>query len=420
MIGIERIYNLKKLIFTAVIIVLIASGSFALTWQETLKISEANSNDINSAKKQLDVSQWSYLKAYSPFLPQVSANMSSSQSLDPSNTTKNYSYGLSATQTLFKGFSNYFNLQSAYVNYQLDDVGLKKAESDFFYGIRTAYLTLLTAQKNIDVQKAILAERKENARMIKLLYDSGTEDKGNYLQTQAQVKEAEFNLASASRDYSLAQFRFAQLAGLDVSSAESISAEVVSDATVENTSDIYGLLEVAPAYLSAKYQLDLADISKKATVGEFLPSISLSANYQRTGNNWPPDNSSKSLTLGASYSLFPGGANIADAVINFAQYDKASQDYEKSKKDSLYNIKSAYEGLKNAIDAYAVQKVYLNATSERAKISQAQYLNGLISYNDWNIIQGDYINYQRTVLSYWKAALVAEAAFYNSYGGWDK
>ena len=392
--------------------IFLSVGAAGMTWQEILKISEQNSADIKSAEKELQSSQWTYYKSYSNFLPQVSANMSTSQSLYPSNTTRSYSYGISATQYLFRGFSNYFNMQLAYLGYLYDSVGLENAKSSFFYNLRSAFIAMLTAQENIEVQKKILKSRRDNSRMITLLYDSGKEDKGNYLRTLAQLKDAEYSLSSASRDYSLAKFKLFQLAGVDVATVEESFT-----VKAENNLDLESLVISSPAFLMVKYQLEMSEINYKSTIGEFLPSISLSGNYLKSDTEWPPQNSNKSLKLSLSYPFFPGGSNIADAVVNASNYDKAKEDFAKTKRDLVYSIKNAHESLKDALESYTVQKIFLNAAMERSKISQAQYLNGLITYDEWDRIQTEYVSYQRSVLSARRSALLAQAALFNLYGG---
>jgi len=393
-------------------ILFLVGQSHAMTWKETFSIATDRSNDIKSAQKGLESTKWLYYKSYGNFLPQISANMSAGSSL---SNPQSFSYGLSASQSIFKGFSNYFSMQSSYINYMSDDANLKNTMANYYYSLRSAFLDLFSAQENIEVQRSILASRKKNSKMIKLLYDSGREDKGNYLRTDAQVDEAEYKVSSAERDLELARFRLSQLLEQKVTSVEGSA-----DVSIEKMIDLDALVKKTPSFLLAKYQLDLADVAQKATISEFLPSVSLSANYSNSDTAWPPNSSSKSISLNLSYALFPGGTNIADRFIYNFRLDKAKEDFAKSQKDISYNIKQAYEHLKDAIEAYSVQNKYLIAAAERAKIAQVQYVNGLTTYDEWDRIQTEYVNYQRSEISSNKAMLLAEANWYKTYGGWVK
>ena len=403
---------LRKFALVCYATVLLSGEILALTWPEAVARAALVSNDIKSAQKQLESSRWSYYKAYGSFLPQVSANMSGGTS---ASTPQSFAYGLSASLPLFKGLANYFNLQSANLNYQSDAAGLKAAEASAYYSLRSAFIDLLSAQENSKVQEKILASRRQNSKMVKLLYEGGTEDKGNYLKTQTQVFEAEYNLSAAKRTLELAGFRLAQLLEVEVTSVEGGAV-----GALENSADYKSLMLNTPAYQQAKFQLDLADLNQKATLSEFLPSISLSASYSRSDTIWPPANSSKSLSLSLSYPLFPGGTNIADRFIYGARLDQAREDFAKSEKDLLFDIRDAYISYKNALESNAVQQSYLQASLERAKIAQVKYLNGLISYNEWDQIQNEYVSYQKSIITSNKARWLAAANWHKSYGGWVK
>ena len=384
--------------------------SNALTWSNILSLAGENSNEIKSAQKQLEAYRWTYYKSYSGFLPQVSANLSVGESSSSLGNAYNDSYGLNVSQTLFRGLSNYYNLQSATVTVDFYNGNLQSVMANYFNQVRQAFIELYIAQKNLEVQKKIRSARYANVRMIKLLYDGGTEDKGSYLRTKAQLSSADYSVAAAGRQLELARLQLTQLLNTDVTSAE--GELKVSPATLP---DVDRLTKSSPAYLMAKDQLELADISQKATLSEFLPTVSLNGSYQKSGNSWPPTASGKSLTLNLSLPIFPGGSNFADRAISGFLLDKAREDFAKSEKDFYFSIKQAYEDLTNAIEAYAVQKIVLDASAERARIAQASYMNGLTSYNDWDLIQNDYINNQGSLINSLKNLLVAEAKFSMTY-----
>ena len=387
----------------------------ALTWQAAMSLAAINSNDIKSAQKQLEAYRWSYFRTYSSFLPQLSANLSVGESTGASGNSYSDSYGLSVRQSLFSGMTNYYNARSAAVSLDINAASLQSTMADYYSQVRAGFVDLFIAQNNLTVQRKIRQSREANLRMIQLLYDGGTEDKGNYLRTRSQLASADYNIAAAMRQLELAQLKLSQLIGANVSSAEGeLAVASVSLPDYDN------LMKSAPANIIAKSQLELAEISRKASLSGFLPTVSLNGSYQNSGNSWPPTNSSKSLSLNVSLPIFPGGSNFADRVIAGFQLDKAREDFAKSQKDLYFSIRQAYNDLKDAIEAYHVQKTALAASAERARIAQASYMNGLISYNDWDLIQNDYINNQSSLLNYQRNMLVAEANWYKSYGGWVK
>jgi outer membrane protein len=406
--------SIKRALAVCCLIAAIVLPASSLTWPEALAQASQKSNEIKSARRLLDAYQWSYYRSYSSVLPQISANAGAGNSTGASGTSNSYSYGLSASQALFKGFSNYYAIQSASLNYDYYRANLQNAEADAYYQLRQAFVDLLIAQQNLTVRQKIKQVRENNARMIKLFYDSGKEDKGNYLRTQAQLADADYNIVSANRQLELARLKLSQLIDGAVSSAE---GELVAAALLP---DLDALLKNSPAYVMNSDQLKLAEIGQQSTLSEFLPSVSLNGSYQKSGGSWPPEAASKSLSLNVSLPIFPGGSNFADRAINGLQLEKAREDFAKNQKDLYFSLKQAYEDLKDSIDNYAVQKQYLNASAEQAKITQVKYLNGLTTYYEWDQLQNTYINNQIGLLNANRNALYAEANWHKSYGGYIK
>lgn len=403
----------KKFLFTILMFLFFTGEAFALTWNEALSLAQENNNELKSAKKQLESYTWTYKKAYTAFLPQLSASASMSQT--GTSEAKSYAYGLSATQYLFKGLDNIYNLQSAYAEVEYYQASLQSVTATVLYDVRSAFVDLFVSQKNIELLDNILKQRNGNTRLIKLRYESGREDKGNLMRTQADEAQAGYDLSSARRDLKLARLKLSQMLQKEI-------GEVKEEMAVQDLSrpDFEQLAAASPSYLMAKYQLETAEIAQKATLSGFLPSVYLSGSYSKRGSAWPPDSESSSLSLNVSYSFFPGGSNFTDRAIYNAKLDKAREDFENSIKDVRYSLEEAYEDLNDAVEALKIGKIYLEATQERAAIAQAKYLNGLIFYDDWDRIESEYISAQKKLLSYQKTAYLASALWHKSYGGYVK
>ncbi|OGC04914.1 hypothetical protein A2276_03040 [candidate division WOR-1 bacterium RIFOXYA12_FULL_43_27] len=400
-----------KIILLIVFLFLASCASFGATWQETLTLTDKNNEQIKSAVKQAESYEWSYRKSFSSFLPQLSA----SAGMTRSGTSDSYSYGLSATQSIFSGFENIFNMQAAYAQYCYQRESAQNTRATAYYNVRSAFVSTAIASENIKIQEAILKRRKENSRLIQLRFESGRENHGNLLRTQADVLQAEYDLTAAKRSLELARLNLSQLVGEEIK--EVAAPDKVMEPALPQTET---LLPVSPAYLMSKYQLESAEISQRATLSEFLPTLSLSGNYKKSGSSWPPASRSDSWSLNFSYSFFPGGSNFADRIIYGLKLDQAKEDFKKSEKDLRYNIEDAAVNYKNAAQALLVKAAYLKAAEERAKIARTKYVAGLMSYEDWDRIENELVSSEKDNLSQKSRALLAEAAWYKSYGGWIK
>ncbi|NQU17192.1 MAG: TolC family protein [Candidatus Saganbacteria bacterium] len=417
---------IKKLVFSALMIGIFCSSSFALTWIEALSLAEKNNNELISSKKQFESYEWSYKKSFSAFLPQLSANTSARENLY--TTGKTYSYGLSVTQSLFDGGDNIISLQKSYADLEYYKANLILTRARVLYDIRSAFVEVSNLQEKIDILKKILEMRRENTRLMALRYKSGREDKGNLMQTKSDQVQAEYDMSSTKRDLKLAKLKLNQLLCEDVSDPKDELSLVKTEArfdklTAPSSVEVQNferLAEAVPSYIMEKYQLEKAELNYKATLSGFLPSVSVSGSYGKSGSDWPPDTASKSWSLNLSYSFFNGGANIADRAIYSAKLDQAKEDYKNSVKDIRYDLEKAYEDFNDSIEAYKAAQISQAAAKERAMISKAKYLNGLTNYDDWDRIENSYVSSQKNLLNYKKSALLAEAAWHKSYGGYVK
>ena len=408
---------MKKPLFCLFAVFFICVSAHAVTWSEVAAMGEKNSHDLIAAQKQLEATEWSFRKSYSTFLPQLSlsANYSESNNSGSDATAKTYSDGISATENLFRGMADIYGVQSAYASLEYQKADFQSSKAAVFYGLRSAYVSLMIAQKNVELLQKILDQTKHNTKLIQLMYDSGREDLGSLMSTKADEASANFDFNSAKRNLDLAWLKLSQLLQQNISG----EVEEVIPGTAE-AADLQSLLKGDPDYIKAAKTLEIAELSQKATISEFLPSVSLNGNYSNTGSSWPPDTTNKSWSLNLSYSLFPGGSNIADWAISAANLDSAKENYAQSANDLLYGLKQTYQEYLNALDALDLSRISLAANTEREKITTAGYLNGLYTYDEWSRIEQSYFQAQKGELSAEGSALLAEATWHKSYGGWIK
>ncbi|MFH1825844.1 MAG: TolC family protein [bacterium] len=400
------------------IIVCLVTPVFSLTWSDVVEQAPKTNHDLKSAQKQLEAGEWGYKKALTDFLP----SLSGSAGLTESGTAgaKSYSYGLSVRQSLFQGMAEVYGIQSAYEDVVYEKASLKAAQASVYYSLRAAFVEVLNKQEQVKLFEGILKQRQENSRLIQLRYDSGKEDKGNLLTTKANQSSAEYDLSSAKRDLKLAKLKMSQLLEQEVDQVELPPSHSRESGNPEEI-NFDQLLEQTPAYIMAQSSLKSAELADQAAISGFLPSVSLSGSYSKRGNEWPPaDSSSRSWGLSVSVPIFPGGSNIADKIIYQLRLDKAREDFKQTKNDLRYELESAFESFQDALEALVVTKISLAATQERAKITQAKYLNGLVTYDEWDRIESTNISAQKSLLNSQKSAYLAEANWYKTYGGYLK
>ncbi|MDD5686899.1 MAG: TolC family protein [Elusimicrobia bacterium] len=400
--------------------ILILSSNFShsqqLTWQDVLAEAKTKNPDLIKAEKGIKKARLSYYSSFTNFLPQLSASAGAGQSKSSDNSeSKNYSYGLSGRLSLFSGFSDISQSQSSNIGLKIAELEYKRALSDMVFSLKQSFVNLLLAQETVVLTEAILKRRSENYELVKFKYDAGIEDKGSLLRVDADKLQAEYELARAKRALGTASTQMVRDIGRDEFEVISVTGTftVVVPKEVPASNE---LLIETPDYLIAEYNVEKSRYDLKSTMSELYPDVSLSGNISQSGNKWAPENRNESVSLGLSYSFFPGGRNIYDVKIAKTNVMVVEQTLRFTRQQIMSRLESVWNDFIDTFENVKVSEKYLEASQEQSEIASTKYINGLVSYQDWYVVENDYINAQKSLLSVRKNAVLSEASWKNILG----
>jgi outer membrane protein TolC len=389
----------------------------ALTWEQCVQEAKKNHPDLISAEAVVKQAQANQAIAISNILPQVSTELRQSTSKTGTERSDAYSYGVTAQQLLFDGLKTPYDIAAAARNVKSARYNYEVTSADIRLRLRTAFIELLKAQEFVTIAENIAQRRKQNADLVQLLYDGGREHRGSLLTAQANLAEAKFEVTQAQRAITVAQRQLSK----ELGRKEVKPIQVTGNFEVINVKrerpNFEALATSTPSLESLVAKTEAAKLSLKSAKAEFFPQVYANAQASRSDSYWPPDNDQWSVGVTLSYPLFEGGRRWAEvskarAVLNQTEAD------ERSNKDSIIlTLEDTWTTWQNAIDNVVVQKKFLQATEERAKIAQAQYSNGLISFDNWTIIEDDLVRTQKSFLDAQANAFLSEAQWIQSQGG---
>lgn len=387
-----------------------------LKWEDIVAIAEKNNPELIAARTSVESSRFSVRSALGDFLPQLSGNGSYSKSSTGKGATQNdYSLSLAAQQSLFSGFRSRANLNSAKARFAGTQAALALEESQVLNDLRSSFLNLLYAQENIRLLKSIRDRKEANKKLIELRYEAGRENRGAFLRANAQLSQSQFELDQAERALRLAQSNLARNLGQDPGSAHHIigSFEIKS----ENESPNFAVLSVqTPQYKRSQADVASAHSGLVQAKSDFYPSLSLSVSGRRSGNSFPLDNDSWSAGGTVSLPFFSGGSHYHGVRQAQSEITRTSYELESLRRQIMVSLEDAFVKFQDAAAQVEIQKQFLEASEERAKIARAQYNNGLISYQDWDLIENDLTNTEKQTLESLRRAGLAESAWNQSQG----
>ncbi|HET9869246.1 MAG TPA: TolC family protein, partial [bacterium] len=183
--------------------------------------------------------------------------------------------------------------------------------------------------------------------------------------------------------------------------------------------DFLKLTVLTPAHREALAQLGQADSQYVSARGVFLPTLSANASLSRDGWNFSGDDAAWSAGLQLSLPLFTGGRDLFDFKAAEESKQGARDRLEGSDLRTESGLESAYAAYQDAVESVAVRQVQVEAAQTQEEIAKAEYLNGLLIFQNWNQIESALTNQQKQQLSDQLNVKTAEASWELAEGKGD-
>lgn len=223
-------------------------------------------------------------------------------------TTSNWTYGLTLTQLLWD-FEYTSNLVlQADRRAQAAGANLFRVENDVALQVKERYYLLLARQRQLTVVELDLANRTEQLRMARALYQAGQRSPGDVVRAQTTVSTAVYALNQARRDVELARQELCLAMGVNPLTpveAEEVSEPPLGERTLAEFTDL--ALKRRPDVLAARHNVEASQAGVAAAERLNMPAI-----YTRAGLNYQGPSGALllqvvSLQLAIDFNVYDGG-----------------------------------------------------------------------------------------------------------------
>lgn len=399
---------------------LLLAEETGLSWSQCLKEATQNNPDLLSARKSLNAAENSHLASLGQFFPQISLNASAGRSgpggLDDALSNPVHSgsanLSLSASESLFSGFRDFASVDSSNAQLDIARAQLTQAKAQLSRDLKVAFYTLLYSQQQIELLQAIADRNKANQDLVEMNYKGGTDNKGSLLQAQATYQESLYEVDQAKRSLSLAQRQLALLLGRDPPGSIQVAGDFQVPSLQPVIPDFKQLTLLTPAYLQSLAQLHLSESSYVSARGTFFPTLSANASLYRQGDGLDDLNTPGwSAGLSLNFPLFTGGKDLFNFMSAEESKGAAQENLRSTLLKTSASLESAFSSYQNAVENTQVQSSFLSAAKTREEIAKAEYLNGLLSFQNWDQLETNLTSQQKSQLSSSLTAKTTEAAW---------
>ncbi len=420
----------------AIIFLMSGSGECAektLEWKECVEEAKRQNPDLAASLEKVNQARANKEITRSVVMPQITGNADRTTAQSPSGggttssmtsastakrkATTTYEYDVTGEQLLFDGFKTSFDLSSDERSIIASRYNYDVTSSNVRLRLRTAYANLLSSQEYFKVAEEIKARRIQSLELVRLRYEGGRENRGSLLTSEADLAQAIYDVEQAKRSIYLSQRQIIKELGQTKYFPFAVTGDLNVKESVREMPDFEKITETTPFLQQLVAQKEAARFGLSSAKAQFFPQIYVSGSLGNTNTRWPADKNAWSAGTSLTLPIFDGGNIIADVSKARAVLGQAQAD-ERSGRDSvIVTLSNTWTILQDAIDNLAVQKKILEATRERARISEAEYSIGFLIYDNWVIIEDNLVSAKKNFVSAGRDVVIAEASWIQAKGG---
>ncbi len=390
-----------------------------LTWEDCVRLTMHHNPALAASSAKVESAESAIGVARSALLPQFSAGASADRIYRDSREDQEattYGVSLNVEQLLYSGGSKQAALRSARASRDQQVSLASDTGTRVTHDLRRAFIDVLYEQQLVALLGTIEARRQDNFELVELRYEGGSEHKGSLASSAASLFDAQVQLKQADRAVSVSQQILARTMGLtSIPDGGAITGNLERVSLPDNV-ELEQLAQETPVYDASLASRAIAEAQLADVRSGRRPDLSLMGSAGRAGDENAFDEDSWSVGIKLSFPFWSGGKTSHEIRKAKAALREADAYIADTLNERVRMLAEAQQSLADAADNVGVQAKYVDATDIRAQISRQQYEDGLLSFDNWVVIEDDLIARRKLLLGAQRNALLAEAAWWETTG----
>jgi len=304
-----------------------------------------------------------------------------------SSVTSSYSTSLNANMTLFDGFNRQGQVGQATSRSVATEQTAARTRQTTVFNVESSYLNVL---RNNELVKVADENLKRDNRQLERITESarvGAAAQADVYRQQSTVAADEFLLIQAQSTYDKSKADLVDLIGLDVAGEYTFNdptiSLTVSQGELDSTAAAYAnfrdlekrSLSSRPDYRSAQESYNAAVSGVTSAKSSYWPSLSASAGYALSSNDFATLKDNKNINWGLSirWTLFDGFSTNAGVQSAVASRRIAEIGLTQTERDIYAQLRKALLDFDAARKQYDVSQKGLKSATEDRKIAEEKY-----------------------------------------------
>lgn len=395
--------------------------------RELVALALKNNRDLRVATLNIEQVRAQYQVRRADQVPTVNATVAGNRQPTASgDISSTYTAGLAMASWELDFFGRVASLKdAALAQFLASEEAQRAVQTSLVASVASSWLSLQTDEALLALTQRTLATREDSLRLTKLRFDNGAASALDLRQAESLTAAARATLAQQRR--TIAQ----DLNALTLLVGQEVPANLLPGAG--DVAPFQPVPEGLPSELltrradirQAEQQMVAANANIGAARAAFFPRISLTAGIGTVSTELSGlfKDGSWGFTLApqALLPIFDMGRNQANLDAAKAARDIAIAQYEKSIQTAFREVADALAGRATLGDQLAAQEAQALAETDRFRLAELRYRNGVASYLDVLDAQRSLFATQQALAQTRLVQQQNQVALYKALGGgWSK
>lgn len=353
-----------------------------LTLDSCVRLAKANNLELKQVRLNIDNAQAVMMEAKASYYPSIGLSGSyraSGRFSDSTDVSENFSSGINASYTIYKGGSIRAGSKIAKIKVGIAEENYRQKEAEVILSVKQAFYKILQTQEQMILINDILKRRNDNLILLKLNYSAGRENQSNLEQAEVNVKQTEYDFMKAEQNLALAKLRLSRLIG-----QENQDISIIYEDKPIVLPQLDSLILIAKTNRSEiiieKANRDMLEAQLIQAKSNCLPSVSVSSSYGLQGDAFLKQSSSWNAGIGLSLPLFNGfstQAKVNQVKVSIKQNELKMFDLINNIETEIRQVYSDWQMYEKNLE---VSQKHLSATRKAYQLTKLQYEQGRTSY----------------------------------------
>ena len=410
---------MKKLLGLIALFSLEASA-VVLTWEDCLNFTVQGNQALESSRRDWLAAKQTEMSAWGKYYPSLSVSTSITKigatgatggggvvvtngvivgAGTGSQVNTNYLAQLNFNQNLFNGLEDQARINQAEWQTKTSYWKYVSAKAQVSFSLKEAFANLQYAQELKELNENILQRRESNYRIVSARYETGRENKGSVQLAEAYMEQAKLDVIKAEDSLKVAQTALKSLMNKEHLDTIEVQGEIPLSSVETGRNDFETLAVETPAYFQS-YTSEMASVEAiKISRAAFLPDLNLTGIASRQGTSYFPDRERWQVGLTLTIPIFDGFRDMGTYKSSIETKYANESRRRSTVLDQIPKLRDAFNLAKQSDIKYRIDSKFREASSSRAEIARKKYNTGLLTFEDWDIIENELITRQTNYLA---------------------